>query len=133
MVDLITESNTLIPLALFASLSLYWMWRRRQTRLSIQRARRIDPIGEAEVFLAYGRSKDALRVLQTALNREPGNVKIKVVMLRALAEQQDAHGFVRLAGEVRGALHGQPVWRQICKTGQQLQPGHPLFQPLPRK
>ena len=57
MVDLITESNTLIPLALFASLSLYWMWRRRQTRLSIQRARRIDPIGEAEVFLAYGRSK----------------------------------------------------------------------------
>ena len=127
MVDLITESNTLIPLALFASLSLYWMWRRRQTRLSIQRARRIDPIGEAEVFLAYGRSKDALRVLRTALNQEPGNLKIKVVMLRALAELNDVPGFIRLAREVQAPLSGQPVWQQICKTGQRLQPENPLF------
>lgn len=128
MVDLITEPSTLIPLASIASLSLYWMWRRRQTRLHAQRARRIDPVGEAEVFLAYGRSKDALRVLQTALNREPGNIRIKVVMLRALADLQDASGFVRLAAEVRATLHGQPVWQQICKTGQRLLPGHPLFQ-----
>ena len=127
MVDLITESNTLIPLALFASLSLYWMWRRRQTRLSIQRARRIDPIGEAEVFLAYGRSKDALRVLRTALSQEPGNLKIKVVMLRALAELNDVPGFIRLAREVQAPLSGQPVWQQICKTGQRLQPENPLF------
>ncbi len=128
MVDLITELHPLIPMAFFASLSMYWMWRRRQTRLDTLRASRIDPVGEAEVFLAYGRSKDALRVLQNALNREPGNLKIKVVMLRALAEQQDAQRFVHLAGEVRSALYDQPVWRQICKTGERLLPGHPLFQ-----
>ena len=128
MVDLIAESKILISMALVASFSLYLMWRRRQIRLHSLRAQRIDPIGEAEVFLAYGRSKDALRVLQHALSREPGSLKIKVVMLRALAEQQDAHGFLQLAGEVRAPSSGQPVWRQICKTGQRLLPDHPLFQ-----
>ena len=56
MVDLITESNTLIPLALFASLSFIGCGDAGKLCLSDQRARRIDPIGETEVFLAYGRA-----------------------------------------------------------------------------
>ena len=127
MVNLITESPMIIPVALLASVSYLWVWRRRQLRSVSHRARRIDPIGEAEVFLAYGRSKDALRVLRTALNQEPGNLKIKVVMLRALAELNDVPGFIRLASEVQAPLSGQPVWQQICKTGQRLQPENPLF------
>ena len=127
MVNLITESPMIIPVALLATVSYLWVWRRRQLRSVSHRARRIDPIGEAEVFLAYGRSKDALRVLRTALSQGPGNLKIKVVMLRALAELNDVPGSIRLAREVHAPLSGQPVWQQICKTGQRLQPENPLF------
>ena len=127
MDNLITESPMIIPVALLATVSYLWVWRRRQLRSVSHRARRIDPIGEAEVFLAYGRSKDALRVLRTALCQEPGNLKIKVVMLRALAELNDVPGFIRLAREVQAPLSGQPGGQQICETGQRLQPENPLF------
>ncbi len=89
MVNLITESPMIIPLALLATVSYLWVWRRRQLRSVSHRARRIDPIGEAEVFLAYGRSKDALRVLRTALSQEPGNLKIKVNTYRCETRNAD--------------------------------------------
>ena len=37
--------------------------------------RLIDPIGEAEVFLAYGKRQEAVRVLRHTLRQQPDNLK----------------------------------------------------------
>ena len=49
--------------------------------------RLIDPIGEAEVFLAYGKRQEALRVLRHTLRQQPDNLEAKVLLLQTLALQ----------------------------------------------
>lgn len=91
------------------------------------RDRGIDPIGEAEVFLAYGRTKEAIRVLKDMLMDEPDNLTAKVTLLRAYSLSGDAKAYVQLAIDLKMALQGQPVWQTVQKMGRELAPTHPLF------
>ena len=68
--------------------------RLRPWRFVPPRERLIDPVGEAEVYLAYGRRQEALRVLRHAQREEPHNLEIKLLLLQTLAylrEQRRIH------------------------------------------
>ncbi|WP_246542720.1 type IV pilus assembly protein FimV [Paludibacterium yongneupense] len=89
--------------------------------------RGIDPLGEAEVFLAYGRTKEAVRVLRDALSDDPGNLTLKVTLLRAYSSDRNVRAYSRLARDLETSLQGQPVWNTIQKNGRDMDPANPLF------
>lgn len=91
------------------------------------RDRGIDPVGEAEVFLAYGRTKEAVRVLKDTLVDEPDNLAAKVALLRAYSSEGNANAYTKLAIDLSDVLQEDPIWLTIQKTGRELNPTHPLF------
>ena len=127
MATLILPSLLVFLSALFAVASyLRYMGRSNKAQSSCA-ARGIDPVVEAEVFLAYGRSQEAVQVLSTALADTPDDTEMQVLMLRALADLDDTARFTALASDLQPKLHQQPIWRQIQQTGHRLAPEHPLF------
>lgn len=91
------------------------------------RERLIDPVAEAEVFLAYGKRREALRVLQHTLDREPDNLEAKVLLLQTLAYLRDVPAYCALARELQPVLAGKHCWLTICAEGQALAPYEPMF------
>ncbi|MDF0605918.1 pilus assembly protein FimV [Neisseriaceae bacterium TC5R-5] len=105
--------------------ALRYLWRR--LRYSTPQQRRIDPIGEAEVFLAYGRTREAVRVLQDSLKDDPHNLPAKVTLLRAYSSAKNSKAYCSLARDVHPQVQDQAIWQTIQKNGQQLAPHDPLF------
>jgi pilus assembly protein FimV len=99
----------------------------RTLRYTKPRHRGIDPVGEAEVFLAYGRTKDAVRVLRDALHDEPDNLAAKVTLLRAYSSDGNVRAYSTLARDVQESLRGKAVWSTIQRNGRDMDPGNPLF------
>jgi pilus assembly protein FimV len=91
------------------------------------RHRGIDPVGEAEVFLAYGKTREAVRVLRDTLADEPDNLAAKVTLLRAYSSERDIRAYAMLAHDLQGSLQGQPVWHTIQRNGRDMDPTNPLF------
>ncbi|EEG10252.1 conserved hypothetical protein [Pseudogulbenkiania ferrooxidans 2002] len=91
------------------------------------KARGIDPVAEAEVFLAYGKTGEAVRVLKDVLDEDPDNMPAKVALLRAYSSNRNAKAYSQLARDVHARLHGQPVWKTIQQNGRDLDPANPLF------
>ena len=116
-------------LASFGLMSSYYISRQlwRKATYKKPRARGIDPVGEAEVFLAYGRSSDAVRVLKEAMKDEPQNLSIKVTLLRAYSSAGNCKAYCRLARDVQAPVKDPPVWRTIQENGRLLAPQDPLF------
>ncbi|MBV8046669.1 MAG: pilus assembly protein FimV [Paludibacterium sp.] len=99
----------------------------RAARYTKPRHRGIDPVGEAEVFLAYGRTKDAVRVLRDAMRDEPDNLAVKVTLLRAYSTDGNVRAYSTLARDVQTSLQGQAVWNTIQRNGRDMDPANPLF------
>jgi pilus assembly protein FimV len=89
--------------------------------------RLIDPIGEAEVFLAYGKRREALRVLNHTLRHQPDNLEAKVLLLQTFAYLRDIPSYCALARELAPVLAGKASWQTICAEGLELAPYEPLF------
>ena len=115
--------------ASFGLMSAYYISRTlwRKATYKKPQARGIDPVGEAEVFLAYGRTSDAVRVLQDAMADEPHNLSIKVTLLRAYSTEGNGKAYCRLARDIQAQVKDQPVWFTIQEAGRRLAPQDPLF------
>ena len=113
----------------FALMLVYYTLRHFWRRLRYVKPahRGIDPIGEAEVYLAYGRTREAVRVLKDSLQDDPDNLHAKVALLRAYSSARDSEAYVLLARDVQSQVQGQPVWRTIQENGRELAPQEPLF------
>ncbi|WP_236687575.1 FimV family protein [Chromobacterium subtsugae] len=105
--------------------SLRQFWRRLRYTKPVHRG--IDPVGEAEVYLAYGRTKEAVRVLKDSLKDDPDNLHAKVALLRAYSSARNSEAYVLLARDVQAQVQDQPVWHTIQENGRQLAPQEPLF------
>ncbi|OWY37741.1 pilus assembly protein FimV [Xenophilus sp. AP218F] len=103
-----------------------WAWRKLRYTSPSQRG--IDPVGEAEVYLAYGKTRQAVRVLKDSLRDDPDNLSAKVVLLRAYSTEKNREAYISLARDVQAQVQGQPVWRTIQENGRQLDPLDPLFE-----
>ncbi|WP_163834489.1 FimV/HubP family polar landmark protein [Spartinivicinus ruber] len=52
-----------------------------------------DPVGEADIYIAYGRFSEAEQLLRNAINDEPSRSDLRVKLLEVYAEMQDASAF----------------------------------------
>ncbi|MBA4256590.1 MAG: fimbrial protein FimV [Polaromonas sp.] len=90
----------------------------------------VDPVAEADVYLAYGRDLQAEEILKEAMRITPSRVAIHAKMLEIYAKRRDAKAFEVLACEVYALTHGTgPEWEHACTLGQELDPANPLYQP----
>lgn len=90
----------------------------------------VDPVAEADVYLAYGRDLQAEEILKEAMRITPSRVAIHAKMLEIYAKRRDAKAFEVLACEVYALTHGTGTeWEHACTLGQELDPANPLYQP----
>lgn len=90
----------------------------------------VDPVAEADVYLAYGRDLQAEEILKEALRTTPGRVAIHHKLLEIFAKRRDTKRFTEVAVtafKVTGG-NGQD-WDRICEMGLSVDPANPLYQP----
>ena len=67
---------------------------------SLLDANEVDPIAEADVYIAYGREAQAVEILKEALRSHPERNALRVKLLEIYASQKDVNAFDLLAGEL---------------------------------
>lgn len=88
----------------------------------------VDPVAEADVYLAYGRDLQAEEILKEALRISPQRVAIHGKLLEIYSKRRDAKGFEQIATDAYSLTRGEgPEWAHICELGQELDPANPLY------
>lgn len=88
----------------------------------------VDPIAEAEVYMAYGRDAQAEEILKDAIAKEPQRYELHLKLLEIIANRKDTAAFETIAGELYSTLgSNDPTWLKVAQMGQQLEPGNPLY------
>jgi len=89
----------------------------------------VDPIAEAEVYLAYGRDETAEEILKDAMVKHPQRQELKIKLLEIYAGRKDVKAFETLAEEVYAAVGGQggKLWARVEELGQKVSPANPMF------
>ncbi len=90
----------------------------------------VDPVAEADVYLAYGRDLQAEEILKEALRAQPDRMAIRGKLLEVYAKRRDTKGFELLATQLFTLTGGQGEdWKAAQELGAQIDPDNPLYQP----
>lgn len=89
----------------------------------------VDPIAEADVYMAYGRDAQAEEILKEALTKVPDRHEIRLKLLEIYAARKNVTAFEAVAGELYAALGGQTgaVWDKAVEMGRAIDPHNPLY------
>ncbi|MGJ7490447.1 FimV/HubP family polar landmark protein [Variovorax sp. ZT4R33] len=89
----------------------------------------VDPVAEADVYLAYGRDLQAEEILREALRINPERVAIHLKLLEIHAKRRDLRAYEALASDVHKLTGGQGNdWNRVVEMGKELDPGNPLYE-----
>jgi pilus assembly protein FimV len=90
----------------------------------------VDPVAEADVYLAYGRDLQAEEILKEAMRTNPSRVAIHLKLMEIYGKRRDARALEVMANEVYALTRAQgPDWDKACEIGRELDPSNPLYQP----
>ncbi len=88
----------------------------------------VDPIAEAEVYMAYGRDAQAEEILKDAISKEPTRYELHLKLLEMYAASKNVSAFETIAGELYTTLGAEdPTWAKVAEIGHNLEPGNPLY------
>ncbi|MBU1441867.1 MAG: hypothetical protein KJ832_11275, partial [Gammaproteobacteria bacterium] len=88
----------------------------------------VDPVAEADVYLAYGRDLQAEEILREALRVNPERSAIHVKLLEIHAKRKDVRAFGSLATELLKLTDGKGNdWSRAAEMGKELDPDNPLY------
>ncbi|WP_290664447.1 FimV/HubP family polar landmark protein [Aquabacterium sp.] len=90
----------------------------------------VDPVAEADVYLAYGRDLQAEEILKEALRSTPERLAIRTKLLEVYAKRRDTKGYEQLASQLFNLTggHGED-WAKAQEMGLGIDPENPLYQP----
>ena len=90
----------------------------------------VDPVAEADVYLAYGRDLQAEEILKEAMRSSPDRMAIRTKLLEVYAKRRDTKGFELLATQLFALTRGEGEdWAKAQELGSQIDPENPLFRP----
>jgi pilus assembly protein FimV len=90
----------------------------------------VDPVAEADVYLAYGRDLQAEEILKEAMRTDPNRLAVRTKLLEVYAKRRDAKGFEQLATQLYALTRGEgPDWQRAQELGRGLDPDNPLYGP----
>lgn len=89
----------------------------------------VDPIAEAEVYMAYGRDAQAEEILKEAISKNPDRPEVRVKLLEVYAARRNTTAFESVAGELYASLGNKqsPLWDKACEMGRSIDPTNPLY------
>ena len=89
----------------------------------------VDPIAEAEVYIAYGRDAQAEEILKEALVHDKGRHDISMKLLEIYHARKSASAFEPVAREIKEAIgEASPMWATVASMGASIDPSNALYQ-----
>jgi pilus assembly protein FimV len=89
----------------------------------------VDPVAEADVYLAYGRDLQAEEILKEAMRGSPERMAIRTKLLEVYAKRRDTKGFELLATQLYALTRGEGEdWAKAQTLGAQIDPENALYQ-----
>jgi pilus assembly protein FimV len=91
-------------------------------------AEEVDPIAEADVYMAYGRDAQAEEILKEALQKDSSRVPVHAKLLEIYAHRKDTQAFEQTALKLKNLTKGAgPEWEKAAALGRSIDPGNGLY------
>jgi pilus assembly protein FimV len=91
-------------------------------------AEEVDPIAEADVYIAYGRDAQAEQILKEALQKDANRTAVHAKLLEIYANRKDTKSFEQTALKVKNLTSGAgPEWEKACALGRGIDPQNGLY------
>jgi len=91
-------------------------------------AEEVDPLAEADVYMAYGRDAQAEEILREALQKDASRPAVHSKLLEIYAKQRDAKRFEEGALKLKALVNGEgPEWDKTMALGRAIDPGNRLY------
>ena len=88
----------------------------------------VDPIAEADVYMAYGRDAQAEEILKEALQKDANRVPVQVKLLEIYANRRDVKSFEQIALKLKGLTRGAGAdWDRAAALGRSIDPSNGLY------
>jgi pilus assembly protein FimV len=88
----------------------------------------VDPVAEADVYIAYGRDAQAEEILKEALRTHPERHVVRLKLMEIYANRKDARSFEAQASELYAMTKGEgEEWAQAALLGLAIDPQNPLY------
>jgi len=95
----------------------------------------VDPLTEADVFMAYGRYEAAEERLQEAIQADPDRKELKVKLLEVYNTNKNQTAFESTAEDLYASLGDAAAsdrdWQKVVVMGKQIAPNNPIFSASP--
>jgi pilus assembly protein FimV len=90
----------------------------------------VDPVAEADVYLAYGRDLQAEEILKEAMRATPERMAIRTKLLEVYAKRRDIKAFELLATQVYNLTRGEGEdWSKVQALGSSIDPTNEMYVP----
>jgi pilus assembly protein FimV len=90
----------------------------------------VDPVAEADVYLAYGRDLQAEEILKEAMRATPERMAIRSKLLEVYAKRRDIKAFELLATQLFNLTNGEGEdWQKAQELGRGIDPENVLYAP----
>jgi pilus assembly protein FimV len=91
-------------------------------------AEEVDPIAEADVYMAYGRDAQAEEILKEALQKDPNRIPVHAKLLEIYAKRNDTRAFEQTALKLKNLTNGSGAdWDKAAALGRSIDPGNGLY------
>ena len=88
----------------------------------------VDPVAEAEVYIAYGRDAQAEEILKEAMARDKSRHEIALKLLEIYHARKSATAFENVAKDLKETVgEDSPTWQKAAAMGAQIDPTNPLY------
>ena len=88
----------------------------------------VDPVAEADVYLAYGRDLQAEEILKEAMRSAPERMAVRTKLLEVYAKRRDTKAFELLATQLFNLTRGEGEdWAKAQVMGQSIDPDNELY------
>jgi pilus assembly protein FimV len=91
-------------------------------------AEEVDPIAEADVYMAYGRDAQAEEILREALQKDPNRIPVHAKLLEIYAKRNDIQAFEQTALKLKSLTNGSgQEWDKATALGRSIDPANGLY------
>jgi pilus assembly protein FimV len=88
----------------------------------------VDPIAEADVYMAYGRDAQAEEILREALHKDASRIPVHAKLLEIYAKRRDTAAFEQTALKLKALTGGTGAeWEKATALGRSIDPDNGLY------